>query len=341
MENKKRVAIGIFGMVPIEILTDNAASPHVKVFVSVASFCGHNGWSMSYQEIADRAGCSRHRAMESVKALIASGWIGMKRKAHGLRNEYVVLYPVVETVEASELPAEPDIPAGDPQDTIPGGDPQSTKVVTCTSPSGDPQVTTEVTCTSPVLDPTPYKDQIRSPDFELESENLIFDKISKETGMKLDPKFFAKRLVELKLKDPRLGEYGYLIWSYNRCKDMINSPKTHSPAKYYNSILGDQNLHASYFTSLRSNVSEFKDMTPTRGACPVCGGHYSLYENRDGIPHSCGYSIVLEKEIDKARQLYTEGGQPALLAYRDQRAAEDDAAAAIAWAKYNAGKVAV
>lgn len=94
-----RKAIGIYGMVPIALLQDKKARGHVAVYAALSSFQGGAERCFpGYAAIAERAGCSRRQAMDSVKALADTGWIEKVSKGHtGRANEYVVLTEVLET----------------------------------------------------------------------------------------------------------------------------------------------------------------------------------------------------------------------------------------------------
>jgi predicted phage replisome organizer len=171
-----------------------------------------------------------------------------------------------------------------------------------------------------------------SPKFELEVEDHTFEKLMKETGLNLDRKYFDFTRAALRLKDARLGEYGYFTWVYRNRKENIG--KSDSPAKYYNSILKDPSLHSSYFDSLTNPVAESMNITPSE-TCPVCGTFFDCIKYKTGKVHSCGFSNILENDIEKAKQIYLHEGSSALSAYAELKDEEDKKAVLAAKIKWN------
>jgi hypothetical protein len=299
MSAGKRAAIGIYGMVPIEILKDPIAGNHIKVYAAVASFCGGGGWSMSYEQIAERANINRRNAIIGVKALIEAGWIGMHKKAHGLRNEYCTLYPIIETEEVTEIPEQMDSDASDTptvSDTVLDGVVDDTRrcrtrhqVVTPTTPVLDHIKNIESTSLAAA-----DTDEEAGEDFTLIGHSQLLARVNEELGLDISG-FGFQTLLQALIASPdagKLATFEYIAATYEGMKRDKKYPEAKKEG-YLLSLLKAPDVQKRYLDSLgRQVVNALPEIDLPEKHCPICHSDMNLLGNCEN--KNCGYGERLE-----------------------------------------------
>lgn len=99
MSINNKVAIGIYGMVPVALLQEEGLTLlDLKVYTSIASFQGNGdkAWP-SREQIAERAGTLPHKVSYATTHLEKMGWLEKKRRsATNKTNVYRVVLPLAD-----------------------------------------------------------------------------------------------------------------------------------------------------------------------------------------------------------------------------------------------------
>lgn len=103
----RMTGFGIFGMVPIQLLTDVRLNESaLRAYVAVSSYIGDRDYcSASRESLAKRAGLSLDQLWRGLDALIKSGWLLRVRRGRGQTNCYRRMMPQI-LEEAEDLTPE-------------------------------------------------------------------------------------------------------------------------------------------------------------------------------------------------------------------------------------------